>query len=133
MSASEIVTAVSAFLGGGLGSVLAFWATRNATRLERGERRREEWGRRFTAAVEAFTDTDDHRAAIGRALLLALLDSALATMDDRQLVESLLDADATYNPIDTSDLRIIVPREELDDTRVVEDDEAQDQNGEANS
>lgn len=126
---TEILTALLALIGVGVGAGLATWATHNATTVERSERQREEWGRRFTSAVEAFTATDDHRAAIGRALLLALLGSTLATVDDRQLVESLFDADATYNPVDTSDLRIIVPREELDDTNVVEDDEGTDGEG----
>jgi hypothetical protein len=119
---TELVAGLLAFVGGGLGSGLAFWATRNATEVDRVERRREEWGRRFTSALDALTSTDNQRAATGRALVRELMRSELATADDRSAATAVLDADATHDPTGT-ELRSIVAPEELDDTRIVQDTE----------
>lgn len=108
-----------AFFGAGLGSAFAFWASRGATRTEREARRREEWGRRFTTALEGITSPDPISRATGRALLEELLDSDLASADDRRAAGAVLTAIATHN---ARDHRRIAPSGDLDDVQIVEDD-----------
>jgi hypothetical protein len=115
--AAEIVVGILAFLGAGIGSTLAYLATRGATRAERESSRREEWGRRFTAALQAITSADPRRRATGRALLVELMRSELATEDDRRDAAAVLDAAATHNP--AGDLRLILPAGNLDDVEIV--------------
>ena len=117
---TEVLTAVLAFLGAAVGSSLAYVAARAATRLEAAQGRREEWGRRFAMALDALTSRDDQAAAIGRALLDALLDSELATADDRRAARAVAEADATYTP-DEGDLRVAVPVDQVDSLRFIED------------
>lgn len=117
--AAEIVYGILAFVGAGIGSGFGFWATRGATKAEREARRREEWGRRFTAALEAITSSDDRRRAAGRALLVELMRSELATETDRAEAAAVLDAAATHNP--GGDLRVIVSPGNLDDVDIVRD------------
>jgi len=129
---TELVTGVLAFLGAGLGSGLAFWATRSSTAQDKRQGALEEWGRRFTAALEALTSDDARRREIGRRLLVQLLSSSLATEDDRATAAALLDASAIYVGTPAGDLRAVVEPGELDDTRVVEDDESDPEEGEPN-
>ena len=117
---TEIVVGVLAFLGAGAGAALAYVATRSATKAEREARRREEWGRRFTASLEAITSSDARRRATGRALLVELMRSELATDDDRRDAAAVLTAAATHT--DDADLRRIVPTiDNLDDVEIVRD------------
>ena len=92
---TEVLVAVLAFLGAAVGSGLAFVAARAATRLDATQGRREEWGRRFGLSLEALVSPDDHVAAVGRALLRALLESSLASADDRRVAVAVLEAEAT--------------------------------------
>jgi hypothetical protein len=115
---TDIVVGVLAFVGAAAGAALAFLATRSATKAEREARRREEWGRRFTASLEAITSSDARRRATGRALLVELMRSELATDDDRRDAEAVLTAAATHTK--DSDLRLIVPMVvDLDDVEIV--------------
>jgi len=115
----EIVSGVLAFCGAAVGSALAYLGTRAATKTEREARRREEWGRRFTSALEAVNSTDSTSRATGRALLVELLDSPLATEDDRRAARAVLEAAATHNE---ADLRLLLPPgSNLDDIDVVRD------------
>jgi hypothetical protein len=117
---TDIVVGVLAFVGAGAGAALAFLATRSATKAERESRRREEWGRRFTASLEAITSSDARRRATGRALLVELMRSELATDDDRRDAAAVLSAAATHT--NDSDLRLIVPMvDDLDDLEIVRD------------
>ncbi|HEY8828833.1 MAG TPA: hypothetical protein VIM17_13865 [Jatrophihabitantaceae bacterium] len=79
--------------------------------------------RRFTAGVDALSAPDHRKRTLGRALLVQLLRSSLATDDDRAVAVGVLDADATYNPATGGDLRVIVPGSELDETRLLREDE----------
>ena len=54
----DALTAILAFAGAALGSAVGYRATAGATKVEREARRREEWGRRFTSALEAATSAD---------------------------------------------------------------------------
>lgn len=117
--ATEIVVGVFAFLGAGVGSVLAYLASRSATSAARVASRREEWGRRFTAALQAVTSEDARRRATGRALLVELMRSELATEDDRREAAAVLEAAATHAP--HGDLRMVPPAGDLDDLEIVRD------------
>lgn len=75
-------------------------------------RRREEWGRRFTTGLEAVTSSDPRRRATGRALLVQLIRSGLATAEDRRQAAAVLDAVATHNP--GGDLRLVLSEGHLD-------------------
>jgi hypothetical protein len=114
----EVLTAVLAFAGAALGSAFAYRASLGATRVERDARRREEWGRRFTAALTAVTASDPSRVATGQALLLELVRSDLASEEDRREARAVLEVVATTGG--GVDLRL-VPREVLDSAEVVED------------
>jgi hypothetical protein len=123
MSATDWASPALSFIGGGLGASLAYIAARSGTRQDETQGRREEWGRRFTAAIEALAADEHRKRALGRVLLVELLRSSLAGEDDRAIATGVLDADATYDRATGGDLRMIVPGSELDDTRVLQDDE----------
>lgn len=115
----QIVSGLLAFVGAGLGSALAYIGTRGATKAERQARQREEWGRRFTSALEAINSTDHTSRATGRALLVELLNSPLATDDDRSAARAVLEAAATHSE---ANLRLLLPPgSNLDDVEVVRD------------
>jgi len=76
-----------------------------------------------TAGIDALSAPDHRKRTLGRALLVQLLRSSLATDDDRAVAVGVLDADATYNPATGGDLRVIVPGSELDETRLLREDE----------
>lgn len=120
---ADIVDGILAFLGAGMGSALAFWATHGATKAESEARRREEWGRRFTTALGALTSADRVSRATGRALLRELLDSELASDDDRKAAEAVLDAAATHSE---ANLRLLLPGN-VDDIQIVRDTGANDE------
>ena len=87
----EVLTAVLAFAGAALGAGFGYRATLRATRVEHEARRREEWGRRFTAAMTAVTASHPRQVATGNALLRQLLRSDLATEEDRNEARAVLD------------------------------------------
>ncbi len=116
---SHVLDALFAFLGAGVGSGVAYWGTRNRTQVERTARQREEWGRRFTSALEAINSTDHSSRATGRALLEELLTSPLATDDDRRAAQAVLAAAALH---DQANLRLLLPPgSNLDDVSLVRD------------
>ena len=115
----EVLTAVLAFAGAALGSAIAYRATLGATRVEHDARRREEWGRRFTAALTAVTSSDARQADLGQALLMELVRSDLATDEDRREARAVLEVIATHRA--GVDLRLVVPPEALESAVVVED------------
>ena len=76
-----------------LGAALAYVGARRGSKPEAQavtQSERDEWGRRFTTAIDLMTDTDERRILMGQALLGALLDSDLAQADDRRIAERLL-------------------------------------------
>jgi len=114
----EVLTAALAFAGAALGSAVGYRATLGATRVERDARRREEWGRRFTAALTAVTSSDLRQVDLGQALLMELVRSDLATDEDRREARAVLEVIATHRA--GVDLRL-VPPEALDSAVLVED------------
>ena len=122
----EVLTAVLAFAGAALGAALGYRASIGATRVEREARRREEWGRRFTAALEAATSVDARARAAGRSLLVELIGSAVATDEDRREAAAVLEATA----VDVHDARLrLVPPDQLNDVDVVEHTGGEAENG----
>ncbi len=75
------------------GAALAYVGARRGSRPDAEavtESRRDEWGRRFTTAIDLMGDPDERRRSMGRALLDGLLDSDLAQPDDKRIAERLL-------------------------------------------
>jgi hypothetical protein len=78
-----------------VGAGLAYLGARSGTRPEAQavtESQRDEWGRRFSTAIELMTRPGAQDRSMGRALFDALLDSNLATADDRRIAEHLVKA-----------------------------------------
>jgi hypothetical protein len=114
----EVLTAVLAFAGAALGSAVGYRAALGATKVERDARRREEWGRRFTAALTAVTSADQRQVDLGQALLMELVRSDQATDEDRREARAVLEVIATHRA--GVDLRLVSP-EALDAAVLVED------------
>jgi hypothetical protein len=120
---AAFITGVLAFIGAGVGSALAYLGTRRAIEVERTARRREEWGRRFTAALQAVASSEPRRRGIGRDLLVVLMSSEMASEEDRRQAAAVLDAAATLDRRG-SDLRELLPADELDQPDAVADNES---------
>jgi hypothetical protein len=98
-------SAALAFVGAGLGSTVSWVVARRdiaqreaAARADVGQRveqsNLEEWGRRFTAALEGVSSESVRQRALSRVLLVQLGQSDLATSEEKQLVLAVLDAGA---------------------------------------
>lgn len=113
-----------------IGAGLAYLGARRGTRPEADavtEGRRDEWGRRFSTAIELMTRPGARDRSMGRALFDALLDSNLATADDRRIAEHLVTASvlAQLPASAQSELRAASARalpHVVDDIQFVEDD-----------
>jgi hypothetical protein len=114
------LTALFAFLGGALGAGATWWSVRREIRQQERQGRREEWGRRFTAALEDITAGDGRRREIGRVVLVELAGSALATREERRLAERVLDAGARIDS-DGDDVTLDAATLVMDDVVFVED------------
>ena len=78
-----------------VGAALAYLGARQGTRPEAQavtESQRDEWGRRFSTAIELMSRPGARDRSMGRALFDALLDSNLATADDRRIAQHLVTA-----------------------------------------
>ena len=111
----------ASFLGAGLAYVGAWIGTRQ----REGQGRREEWGRRFTSALEAIKSDDPRARFLGRTVLAELARSELASAEERQLADHLLDEEARFDPRG-SDLRLVQSGRELDEADFFEDDDGND-------
>ncbi len=122
------LTPVLAFVGGAVGAAASYVATQRGTRQREGQGRREEWGRRFTAALEDIASASFRRRELGRVVLVQLTKSHLATAEERDLARTVLEAGARLEP----DGEEILPSRELaamDDVEFVEDDEGNETEG----
>jgi hypothetical protein len=113
-----------------IGAGLAYLGARRGTRSEADavtESQRDEWGRRFSTAIELMTRPGARDRSMGRALFDALLDSNLATADDRRIAEHLVTASVLAQlPVSAqSDLRAVSEGARphvVDDIEFVEED-----------
>ena len=126
-------TGVLAFVGAGLGGWLSYLASRRdvrqrdqAARRDRGQREElghlEEWGRRFTAALEDVASDSFRRRELGRVVLVQLSASDLATPEETRLAEAVLDAGARLDE-EGDDVTVRRPGLRVDDVVYVEDNE----------
>jgi hypothetical protein len=111
---------VLSFAGAALGASLSYVGTRAGTRQQETQGRREEWGRRFTAALESASDTERRRHELGLVLLTGLAGSSLASEEERQLAKDLLNQAARYDPRG-GDLRLVHAGPDLDALRIIEE------------
>jgi hypothetical protein len=118
MSAADVLTPVLAFAGAAIGAGLVYLGTRSGVAQEERQSRREEWGRRFTAALNDVPDP--WRQWLGVVLLGKLARSELASPEERELADDLLTQAANRAPHGT-DLRLATRHGELADFRIVED------------
>ncbi|MFC7491795.1 MULTISPECIES: hypothetical protein [unclassified Knoellia] len=124
---------ILAFIGAAIGSGATFYAARRDTLaqsdaaardLTQRERAgaREEWGRRFTAALADINAQDSfRRRELGRVVLVELATSDLATTEERDLADSVLVADARLD-LERDEVALGRPGMVVDDVDVVEDD-----------
>ncbi|GAA1878822.1 hypothetical protein [Lapillicoccus jejuensis] len=99
-------TALLAFLGGAVGAALSYLAVVRGDALRETAARREEWGRRFTAALDDLGDDSARRRLLGQTLLEELSGSPLATDEERRLAVEVLTQAAATTP-DGHDLRAL--------------------------
>ncbi len=118
MSGGDLLVGLLAFGGAVIGSAVGYAAARSAAKVERAARAREEWGRRFTAALEAATSADGRGRTVGRALMVELMRSELASEEDRREAAAVLGATAVDAP--DARLRLVSP-DQLNEVEVVED------------
>ena len=121
MSASDWVTSVLAFIGAGLGAGLSYLAIHKGTQQRESQGRREEWGRRFTAALGYLADLDPRNRALGRVIFARMARSELASTEERQLADDLLSAEAHYGAGGV-DVAAVTSGESLDEIDFVADD-----------
>jgi hypothetical protein len=125
--------ALLAFLGAAIGSAASFYAARRDTQseataaaddLHQRERAsaREEWGRRFTAALADLNSDDSFRRRhFGRIVLGAMVNSDLTSPEDRRLLEDILLAHARFDQ-EGDEVGLGAEGMLVDGVRVVEDD-----------
>jgi len=121
VSSWEWAAPVLSFAGAALGASLSYLASGAGMRQQETQGRREEWGRRFTAALDAAVHPEPQGRLLGLLLLGKLANSSLATDEERQLVDELLTDAARYD-VGGADLRLVRPGTELDGLRLVEED-----------
>lgn len=85
---------LASFLGAGL-AFLGAWA---GTHQRESQSKREEWGRRFTSALDTVTSNDERARLFGRYLLGELARSELASREERELADRLLEEEARFYP-----------------------------------
>lgn len=125
--------AILAFVGAAVGSGASFYAARrdtvaqseaaarDLTQRERASAR-EEWGRRFTAALaDLNSDNSFRRRQFGRIVLEAMVKSDLTSTEDRTLLDDVLLAHARFDQ-EGDEVGLGAEGMVVDGVRVVEDD-----------
>ncbi|WP_157063554.1 hypothetical protein [Luteipulveratus mongoliensis] len=116
MDGSDWFAAAAAFIGGLTGAGLSTWVALRGQR----QTEREEWYRRFLAAVEQLTDPSPDRHRIGEDMLAELVESDLGTPEERALAERILRGQ--LEP-DVQKVVAFLHGASLDQVRVEEDNE----------
>ncbi|WP_295692309.1 hypothetical protein [Lapillicoccus sp.] len=118
---SEWLTALLAFLGAGLGAGLSYAAALRGDRQRETAARHEEWGRRFTAALDDLGDVSARRRRLGQVLLERLASSDLASREERSLARDMLAEAARSTPEGRDLATLLGPDLDLDDIEFVPD------------
>ncbi|WP_353950634.1 hypothetical protein V6K52_13460 [Knoellia sp. S7-12] len=125
--------AILAFVGAAVGSGASFYAARRDTQAEsvaaardltqrEQASTREEWGRRFTAALADLNSDDSFRRRhFGRIVLGAMVNSDLTSPEDRRLLEDIMLAHARFDQ-EGDEVGLGAEGMLVDGVRVVEDD-----------
>lgn len=121
MNGADWLTVIASFFGAGLGAGLSYVAAQKATGQREGQGRREEWGRRFTAALGYFAERDARARELGRVMLTRLAQSELAGAEERTLADDLLSAEARHG-IGGRDVATLAAGTSLDQLIFVEED-----------
>lgn len=106
------------------GAALAYVGARQGSRPERDaviESRRDEWGRRFSQAIDLLGSPTATQRSIGRALFDALLDSDLAGADDRRIAAALVQS-GVLQSLPPSVRSAGIAARAVDEVQFVEDD-----------
>ena len=120
MTPSEWTVGLLSFLGAGIGASLSYLAAVRGSQQREGQSRREEWGRRFTAALADLGDPDPRRRQLGQVLLGRLATSGLASDEERVLADELLEEAALF-PSHGQDLRLLGESMDLDEITFIEE------------
>ncbi len=114
---------VFALIGAALGAGATYLGTRRGTRQRERAARREEWGRRFTAALDDISSETFRRRELGRAVLVELASSALADPEERDLALVVLDVGARIDARGSDVTAALHPGLTVDDVEFVQDTE----------
>ena len=115
------VSAVTAFVGAAVGSALTYGAARRDLLQREGAGRREEWGRRFTSALDDLAGDSFRRRELGRAVLVHFAASSLATTEEQQLAKVVLARGALIDA-EGEDLGVVRRSVIVDNVRYVHED-----------
>lgn len=120
MTASEWISPILSFAGAGLGASLSYVCARAGVRQQEAQSRREEWGRRFTAALDGAGQPEPQRRLLGLLLLDKPAHSSLVIAEGREFAEELL-VDAARCDNAGADLRLVQGGPEMDALRLIEE------------
>lgn len=121
MTSPDWLTALLAFFGAALGAGASYFGAQRGTSQREKQAQREEWGRRFTAALQDLGAEDIRRRTLGRELLVELAKSPLATAEERSTADRLLEAGARLDDQGT-DVSRVAAGLTLDDLSFQEED-----------
>lgn len=94
MRSPDWLTGLLAFLGAAVGAASSYFAAQRGTTQREQQSQREEWGRRFSMALDDIAADDLRRRTLGRELLVELAKSDLATAEERATADRLLEVGA---------------------------------------
>ncbi len=114
---------VLALVGAALGAAGGYLGALRGTSQRERAARREEWGRRFTAALDDVSSETFRRRELGRAVLVELASSALASPEERELARVVLDTGARIDARGSDVTAALQPGLTVDDVEFVEDND----------
>jgi hypothetical protein len=117
-----------AFLGAAAGAAGAYLGAQRATTQREQQARREEWGRRFSAALDDVAADTFRRRELGRVVLVLLAQSHLADEEERVLARAVLQAGARLDD-EGEDVARTAPGVTVDLLDFVEDTEDDEEGG----
>lgn len=116
------LTPLLAFVGAAAGAGASYVAAQRGTRQRERQGQREEWGRRFTTALDDVGSGEFRRRVLGRVVLVQLAESELAGVQDRRLADTVLEMGARLDA-DGDDVTLGMAGVRMDVLEFVEDTE----------